>query len=276
MQVVQSTPRRLVIKVVYEQRRRPGPAKQVPGNDGALLMVASHAAIALLGGFAPALFTECPHRAGAPQRETVMSMVQPTPTVLVTETVAVCKKCRRPGPAKQVPGAHGAGVVGSCHADTALLGGHALAPREQATGIWRSSTTAAPDYMSGSCDVIVDAATSRPRTRPSLGTKRDRRLIAAQNIHAQRMHAHRMHAEAIPARRIQAHCQLGERTTPGELSTVRPTSMARATHASGQLAPGRPRRSVGRQCGYVIISPAGTSDVRSAAKGFSLRYPRGN
>src|SRR5258708_40252327 len=104
MQEVQ--PRRgvLVIRDVYEQRRRPGPAKQVPGSNGALLMGASHAAIGLLGGFASAFTTKCSHRASTPQRETGMSKGQPTLTARGV-LQAFGEQWRRPGPATQVPGA---------------------------------------------------------------------------------------------------------------------------------------------------------------------------
>jgi hypothetical protein len=75
---------------------------------------------------------------------------------------------------------------------------------------------------------------------------------------------------------IPAHRQLGKPARLPGLRAGRPTAMACATRASGQPAAGGPRRSGGRQCGYVTIPPVSASDAQPAAQGFSLRYPRGN
>src|ERR1700691_5257716 len=215
MREVQPTAGGPVIRVFYEQRQRPGPAREVPGTDGALLMVASQAAMALLGGFASAVLTTCSHRACTPQRETVMSKVQPTPTALVLATGCVYHEQRRtPGPAEQVPADHRAGGWGSHHAAIALLGEQARAPRDQAIGVSCSSTTAPPSCISGVYDVTADAAMPRLLVGAGLGKKCDRRRTAAPMIHAQRMAA-----EVITAQRMSASCQLGEQTSRRQLRT---------------------------------------------------------
>ena len=287
MQEVQPTPRAPAVSGVYMPIRRPGPAEQVPESGGSVLLFAGylaialddgHLAIALLRGFTSALLTVRSHRACAPHREKVMSEVQPTLTILIQVPVQVLlwvfvgEQRLRPGPGEQAPGKDRAVLIYTGVAATGPRGGLALAPLDQATGIWRSGTTAEPDYIPGFyADVIPDSAMARPFTRPGLGTNCARRRIAAE-----RMHALQMHTDPIPAVRIPAHCQPGERARLPRLRTVRPTAMACPTYASGQPASGRPRRDGVRQCGYLTIPPASASDARPAAQGFSLRYPRGN
>jgi hypothetical protein len=209
-----------------------------------------------------------------------MSNVQPTPTALVLETVTVgvlatggvCyEQRRRPGPPEQVPADHAVAVMGGNHATIALIGRHARTPRDQAIATSCSSATAPPSCISGTYDVTADAAMPRLLVGAGLGKKCDRRRTAVPMIHAQRLAA-----EMITAERMPASCQLGEQTSPRQLSTARPTAMVCATRASGQPAFGRLRRSVGRQCRYLTLTPAGAFDSRAAVHGFSLRYPRGN
>jgi hypothetical protein len=194
MQEIQPTPRAPAVRVVYEMRRRPGPAKQVTGNEAALLMVASQVAISLIGGFASALLTACSHSACAPSKEKVMSAVQPTliANVPVRSPVVVLDAARgqrrRPGPAQP------AVVIDS-------------------TGV----------------TVAVDATTGARFTRLTHGTLRDRRCIAVQWIPAQRMHAEMISAQPIPA-----NCRPGEQSSRRRLHAARSTAMARATSASGQ------------------------------------------
>ena len=290
MQEVQPTPRAPAVSGVYMQFRRPGPAEQVPETGGSVLFASylaialddGHLAIALLRGFTSALLTARSHRACTPHREKVMPEVQPAPKILIQVPVQVPiqvllwvfvgEQRLRPGPGEQTPGNDRAVLIDTSVAAIGPRGGLALAPLDEATGIWRSGTTAEPDYHPGFySDVIPDSAMARPFTGPGLGTNCARRRIAAE-----RMHAQRMHTNPIPALRILAHCPLGEQARLPRLRTVRPTAMACPTYASGQPASGGPRRDGARQCGYLTIPPASASDARPAAQGFSLRYPRGN
>ena len=72
----------------YQQRRRPGPTMRRRINRAALPLGASRAVLAPVGGFGSALLAKCPHRAGAPYRETVMSTVQRTSDTFITMLTA--------------------------------------------------------------------------------------------------------------------------------------------------------------------------------------------
>ena len=206
MQEVQPTRRSLAARVAYELRRRPGPAKQVRGNGGVILMVASHVAITLIGGSASAVLTSRSRCVRGPQKEKVMSAVRrtliligpvPFQVLLWTFTSAVGEQRGRPGPAKQILDHPGTGVTVASDAATGRYAGHAIASHEQAAGIWQSATAAPADPASVPRHVIANMTLSPSISRIGNETQSDRRHVAFRW----------KYAETISAQPIGANCR---------------------------------------------------------------------